>query len=556
MTADPPWHDEYDAYGIEHSLEPYPEHPLHEYLYDAAAEFPEQGIVQRGRHVDYRELREDVDALAAALQARGVGPGDRVATVLPTSVQFVLATHAISRAGGVHVPNDFLDAVGDLVDRIERSDPAVIVGHAAHRDLLERLRAAADVDHLVLTDLDDYSPDPPTHDDAGTDVEVEWLPAVIDEAGDPDPVALDPDDTHTLLFTGGTTGHPKGCRLTHRNLVANVEQAIAVQSRLPDLMRGQAAAVQALPAYHAYGYTVTNMLVALGLDLLVVPDARDTDLVVDLVETHDPLVMFGVPTQFMELAEAGLEADVIGLSGSAPLASETRERFGERAKGLSQGYGLSEMSPITHFNVAGIQRTVMGDAAPADDAGLDRPTVGVPVPDTEIKLRDVETDEEVPLERAVAEDLEGEMLANGPQRMAGYLDTADPFDPEGFVATGDVVRVDERGRFYVVDRVKNMINVSGLKVYAEEVDEELFGMDGVRRPATVGVPDPERPGSERVKVFVEPDDGAGLTADDVRSYLDGRVPRQAVPDAVEFVESVPLTDVGKVDREALTERSN
>lgn len=155
---------------------------------------------------------------------------------------------------------------------------------------------------------------------------------------------------------------------------------MAVQSRLPHLMRGRAAAVQALPEYHASGYTVTNRLISLGLDVLVVSDALDTALIVDLVDVHDPLVMFCVPTQFMEPADVGLDADVIGLSGSAPLAGETRARFGDRAKGRSQGYGLSALSPITHFDVAGIQRAVMGDAA-ADDAGLDRPTVGSPDPD-------------------------------------------------------------------------------------------------------------------------------------------------------------------------------
>jgi len=146
------------------------------------------------------------------------------------------------------------------------------------------------------------------------------------------------------------------------------------------------------------------------------------------------------------------------------------------------------------------------------------------------------------------------MYLNGPQRMTGYLDAPDPFDDEGFVATGDVVEIDEDGHFYVVDRVKNMINVSGLKVYPAEVDEELHGLDGVRRPATVGVPDPDRHGSEQVKTFVEPEAETDLTAADVREHLDGRVPRQAIPEAVELVEEIPLTDVGKVDREALRER--
>ncbi|WP_336135219.1 AMP-binding protein [Natronomonas amylolytica] len=552
MPDEPPWYAEYEAFGIDRSLEPYPDHLLHQFLYEAADQYPEQGIVQSGRHVSYGELREDADALAAALQERGVGEGDRVATVLPTSAQFVVATHAISRAGGVHIPNDFLDADEDLVYRLERGDPDVLIGQDDHRELLERLRGAADIDHLVLTDLDDYAEDAPKHD---SEKGVEWWPAVLESAGDPEPVDIDPDDTHTLLFTGGTTGKPKGCLLSHRNLVANATQAIAAQSRLPDLMRGRESAVLALPAYHSYGYTIANMLVSLGLDLLVVPDARDTELIREHIAEYGPLVMFGVPTQFMEIADEELDGDVIGLSGSAPLAEETRERFSEQSTGMSQGYGLSEMSPITHFNVAGIQEAVMGDAA-AEDTGYDRPTIGVPVPDTEVKLRDVDTDEEIPLAEAASEEREGEMLVDGPQRMTGYLDADDPFDEEGFVATGDVVKVDEKGRFYVVDRVKNMINVSGLKVYAEEVDEELYGMDGVRRPATVGVPDPERPGSERVKIFVEAEDGAEITAADVRSYLDGRVPRQAMPEAVEFVAEIPLTDIGKTDREALKNRED
>jgi long-chain acyl-CoA synthetase len=550
MTDEPPWYAESEAFGIDRSLEPYADHSLHGFLYDAADQYPEQGIVQSGRHVGYEELREDVDALAAALQDRGIEKSDRVATVLPTSVQFVVATHAVSRAGAVHIPNDFLDADEDLVYRLERGDPDVLIGQNQHRELLERLREAADIEHLILTDLADYAADQPEHDpEAG----IEWWPDVLESAGDPEPVDIDPEDTHTILFTGGTTGKPKGCLLSHRNLVANAEQAIAAQSRLPDLMRGRESAVLALPAHHAYGYTIANMLVSLGLDLLVVPDARDTELMGEHIAEYDPLVMFGVPTQFMEIADEELEGDVIGLSGSAPLAEETKERFSEQSTGMSQGYGLSEMSPITHFNVAGIQEAVTGDAAATDDAGYDRPTIGVPVPDTEIKLRDVETDEEISLAEAASEDREGEMLVDGPQRMKGYLEADDPFDEEGFVATGDVAKVDAKGRFYIVDRVKNMINVSGLKVYAEEVDEELFGMDGVRRPATVGVPDPERPGSERVKVFVEPEDDADISAADVRSYLDGRVPRQAMPKTVEFVEEIPLTDIGKTDREALKE---
>ncbi|MFB6163634.1 MAG: class I adenylate-forming enzyme family protein, partial [Haloarculaceae archaeon] len=245
--------------------------------------------------------------------------------------------------------------------------------------------------------------------------------------------------------------------------------------------------------------------------------------------------------------------DIIGLSGSAPLATETKEQFEEKSKGVSQGYGLSEMSPITHFNVRGLQDMLLGEDT--REGGFDQPTIGVPAPDTEVKLVDVDSGEEIPMQKAIDEELEGEMLLKGPQRMKGYLDDSkDPFDDEGFVATGDVAKVDSMGRFYIVDRVKNMINVSGLKVYSEEVDEVLFSHEGIRRPATIGAPDPDRPGSEIVVIYVEPEPDYDLTEAEVREHLDGKVPRQAMPEQVHIVDQIPLTDVGKTDKQSLKER--
>ncbi|QSW99864.1 AMP-binding protein [Haloterrigena alkaliphila] len=543
------WSTEYERFGIPESLEPYPDEPVHHFLYDAAEDHPEQGIVQLGRRFTYPELREDVDRLATALRERGVEKGSRVATILPTSAQFVVATNAISRAGGVHIPNDFLDAEDDLQYRLERGEPEVLIGHDEHLDLVLSLRDELDIEHVILTSLEDYSDDPPREHEAITGAE--WLPNVIEEA-DPNPpdVDFDPEnDVHTLLFTGGTTGLPKGCLLTHRNLVANALQGVAAQSRMAQMMRGSEAGVMALPMYHAYGYSITNSLLDLALDILIVPDARDTAQMSELVRTHEPLIMLGVPTQFMELVNEEFESEVIGISGSAPLANETKSEFEREAGGVSQGYGLSEMSPITHFDVHGLYELLAGRDG---DDGLDHPTIGVPVPDTEVKLRDVDTGEAIPVERAAEEGLEGELLVKGPQRMKGYLDAEqDPFDDEGYVETGDVAKVDSKGRFYIVDRVKHMINVSGLKVYSEEVDEVLFALEGVKRPATVGIPDPDRPGSERVGVYIEPEPDADLTEEDVRDHLDGKVPKHAMPSEVTFVESIPLTDIGKTDKQTL-----
>jgi long-chain acyl-CoA synthetase len=555
MSDETLWSTAYEQFGIPETLEPYPDEPVHQLLYDAADEHPDQGIVQLGRRFTYPDLREDVERLATALCERGVTKGSRVATILPTSAQFVVASNAVSRAGGVHIPNDFLDAEDDLAYRLEQGEPEVLIGHDEHRELIHSLQDELGLEDVILTSLADYSDDPPT--DREETAGVEWLPNVI-EATPADPPDLEFDvesDVHTLLFTGGTTGLPKGCRLTHRNLVANALQGVAVQSRLAEMMRGSEAAVMALPMYHAYGYSITNSLLELALDVLIVPDARDTAHMSELVERHEPLIMMGVPTQFMELVNETFESEVIGISGSAPLANETKSEFGREAGGVSQGYGLSEMSPITHFDIHGLHDLLAGGDS---DGGLDHPTIGIPVPDTDVKLRDVDTGEEIPLERAAAEELEGEMLVDGPQRMRGYLDEErEPFDDRGYVATGDVAKVDSEGRFYVVDRVKNMINVSGLKVYTEEVDDILYALEGVKRPATVGVPDPERPGSERVKIYVETDPNADvdLTERDVIDHLEGKVPKQALPSEVVFVDRIPLTDIGKTDKKALEDKA-
>lgn len=551
------WSDEYERFGIPDTLEPYPDEPVHRFLDEAADEHPDQGIVQFGRKFTYPEVLEEVERLATALRNRGVEKGSRVATILPTSMQFVVATNAISRVGGVHIPNDFLDAKDDLVYRLEEGRPEVLVGHDEHQELIRSLSEELGIEDVILTSIDDYSADPPASHEELEGVDW-WRDVVADAEARPPDVNFDVErDVHTLLFTGGTTGLPKGCLLTHRNLAANALQGAAAQSRMSEMMRGSEAAVMALPMYHAYGYSVANTLLDLALDILVVPDARDTALMSRLIEEHAPIIMLGVPTQFMEIVNEELENEVIGISGSAPLADETKEEFKRESRGVSQGYGLSEMSPITHFNVRGLQEMLTGSSD--DTVGYDQPTIGVPVPDTEVKLVDVDSGAEIPLERAAEEELEGEMLVRGPQRMKGYLDEEmEPFDDEGFVSTGDVAKVDSYGRFYIVDRVKDMINVSGLKVYSEEVDEILFGLDAVKRPATVGIPDPERPGSERVKIYLELDserDGE-LSKQDVRDYLEGKIPEHAMPSEISFIEEIPLTNIGKTDKLTLRERES
>ncbi|MFP4188061.1 MAG: AMP-binding protein [Halobacteriales archaeon] len=534
---DVPWSTIYEKYGVGKTLE-YSDEPVHALLRDTADEHGEMALVQDGDETTYAEAWKMARCLAGALRGRGVERGDAVVSLLPTTVEFLVTSYAVSVAGATNVPVSPLENEETLVENLRKLSPEAVVAGAKYADLAEKLEEALGTGAVVAVGSDRSGFGDVGFDDA------------VAEAEPIEPVDIDAvEDVHTVLFTGGTTGTPKGCMLTHRNVAANAAQVEASMSRAASVMRGNAEVLNALPLYHAYGHSMAHAFVRIGVTQILVSDPRDTDAVVGYVDERDPTAVIGVPTQFMEM-ETDEGMDVVGISGSAPLASETRDEFEEDARGMTQGYGLSEMSPVTHFDIEGLVESIAGVSK--RELNYDHPTVGVPVPETRVRIRDTETGDDIPLKEAAEEDVVGEMLLDGPQRMKGYVDADAAFD-EGFVRTGDVVRLDPDGRFYVVDRVKNMINVSGLKVYTEEVDEELHAHPGVARGATVGVPDPERPGSERVKVFVETED-TDVTAEDVRSFLTDRVAKHAVPDEVEFVDEMPLTDIGKVDKSVLRDR--
>jgi len=561
--ADEPWKTVYDRYGIEDKLD-YPETALHSLLRDAAEADDGTGLIEGDDEYDYDEVWDASRRLASALHERGVRKGDAVATLAPTSVEFLVTAYGVSLAGATNVPLSPLEGEETLVGNLEKVPPVAVVAHGKYAELGASLRDAVRAEALLVVGDEDVPDD-------GEDF---WDGVEGAEPLEPEEVpGVGPEDESTVLFTGGTTGTPKGCVLTHRNVVANALQIGASMSRAAKVMRGNAEILNALPLYHAYGHSMAHAFVRLRVTQVLLPDPRNTEEAVEQVKEYGPTAVIGVPTQFMEMADdgEGEEMNVVGISGSAPLASETEEEFGERARGVAQGYGLSEMSPVTHFDVEGLVESISGVSK--RELEYDHPTVGVPVPDTRIRLRDTETGDGVSVGEAVEEERAAEMLVDGPQRMKGYIEVDNDavFDEvresddscaherrngsrEGYVRTGDVVRIDDEGRFYIVDRVKNMINVSGLKVYTEEVDEELHAHPVVARGATVGVPDPDRPGSELVKVYVETEDGAETDAEGVTDFLSDRVAKHAVPDEVEFVDEIPLTSLGKVDKEALKDR--
>ena len=599
-----PWFKEYKVCGIPKTLEPYPEEPTHFFLDRAAKDFPRMGCVQMGLEVSYPELKEHAERLANALAAMGVEKGDRVVTLLPTSVQFLVADAGISKAGAVHVPGSFLEAKDTLAHKFTESSPKALICLDEHLETAEYLKEFMAAQNIIVTKLDDYSSEPSPKKPVSTGL---WLTEVIDQAQPvPPDISFDTArDLETLLFTGGTTGLPKGCMLTHRNVVANAIQQSVMFGPVTRITSGNMSVVMGLPFFHSYGHSLMHVMTYNCATMLLVTDPRDTKTMISMMKEYHPIMQVGVPTQFMKMLGEDLKkAKIIGISGSAALPPNVQEKFEESSGGyVTEGYGLSELSPVTHYNVSANIRVFGGRKMlrfmnavqfnPVNAAftrafskligykrfgsmliniislmakqskkrkGLQgverRANIGIPLPDTEVKVVEVDTGKPLSFEELIQEEKVGEMLLNGPQRMLGYWpEPGSGLDEEGFVHTGDVVKMDENGYFSIVDRTKDMVIVSGYKVYTREIDDLLYAHPATDVAATIGVPDPDRPGSERVMVFVQLKEGqrGKVKEDDYMDFLKSKVAKYAVPRSITFMDEIPVTEVYKVNKKVLRE---
>ncbi len=600
-----PWMNEYKVFGIPETIQPYPEKSVGDILDDAAVEFPRQGFIQNDYKMSYPRVRDEANRLASALLDLGLNKGDRVATILPTSIQFVVADYAIAKAGLVQIPSSSLEPPSTLEHKFTKGTPQALICLDEYLDLAQPVMEATGIAHLIVTSLADYSASPPAARKPLDIPGARWMADLIAEStGTPPAVNFDLDrDLELLLFTGGTTGLPKGCMLTHRNIYANCLQSSWAQGSASRILKGAISVLVGLPLFHSYGHMIMHAMTMLGFDQILIPDPRDTRIMVDMIKKHRPLMQMGVPTQFLKLAQEELAGiGMLGISGSAPLPPSTQEAFEKKSSGaIMEGYGLSEMSPNTHLNTSFLLRltggripqrinsTLLGlpGVAPLTNRGLrllggkmigtavgkfisftvqrtgkskkgrpsdeKRGAVGIPFPDTEILLIDVETGAPLSVEEIIA-GKRGEMCLKGPQRMLGYWpEPGSGLDENGYVRTGDVVKVDENGYFYIVDRTKDMVNVSGYKVYTRELDDILCAHPAVEMGATVGVPDPEREGSERVVAYVQPvpEFAETLQPEEIIEYLRERVAKYAVPKVVKIIKEMPLTEVQKLDKKAM-----
>jgi long-chain acyl-CoA synthetase len=560
IATDRPWFAHYDP-GVPRTLD-YPAVPLHWFLADTAARHPRAiatvfGAVVAGRLLEasltYAELDGLADRFAAGLQSLGVRKGDRVALLLPNCPQFVIAFFGALRAGAVIVPCNPLYTAPELRRQLADSGTETLVALSRLHAVARAAREGTPVRHLIFANIKEYFPPLLRSLFTLARERKEGHRVTIDRAAGERafgdlvrtraaalPVDVRPDDTAVLQYTGGTTGVPKGAVLSHRALVANVLQSRAWN---PLLVEGRERGVTVMPLFHVYGLTVImGVSVSTGSAMVLIP-RFELEHVLRAIQKHRPRSFAGAPRIYVaaagapDLARYDLRSVEVFQSGSAPLPVEVQSRFEQLAKGgpVLEGYGLTEAAPVTHTTPR---------------LGLRKPgSIGVPIPDVDAKIVDLETGtRDLPVGET------GELVVRGPNLMDAYYERPDETAlvlRGGWLYTGDVARMDEDGYFYIVDRKKELIIVSGYNVYPREVEEALYAHPAVLEAAAIGVPDPER--GEVVKAFVVLRPGAAATSDELRTHCASSLARFKVPTEIEFRSELPKSMVGKVLRRALAD---
>jgi long-chain acyl-CoA synthetase len=555
-----PWLAQYDP-GVPTSID-YPAMRLDELLRRTADRFADHpALTFFGRETTYQALDQAVDSFAWELRKLGLGPGERVALFMPNCPQLVVGFYAVWRAGCVAVPTNPRATGPELTRYLADSGAAAAMVLDRLWLRLKDISLPSTLRHLVVADLADDLPWPMrigariTKRSGRVKPFASGKPGLVSfgelrrhgstELG-PAPVA--PEDPAVLLYTGGTTGLPKAAVLTHRNLVANACQIGAWASTLDD---GAEVMLSALPLAHGYAMTTCmNVAVDRGWTQVLVPDPRDIERLLAEIERRRVTVFPGVPTLYAAICahpsvtsgRRDLRSIEACISGAATLPDGTQAEF-ERLTGgrLVEGYGLSEASPATHCNPLG--------------SGGRSDMIGLPLPDTDCRLVDVETET-----RIVEPGEPGILCVSGPQVMSGYWqrpeDTSQVLrcDAGGrtWLHTGDVAEMSADGYFRIVDRKKDIIVAAGgLKVYPNEIEEILSTHPKVRLSAVIGVPvgSPD----QRAKAFVVLRDGERANADEILAFLRARLAPYKVPKSVEFRAELPLAFTGKVLRRVLAD---
>jgi long-chain acyl-CoA synthetase len=556
-TTHRPWLQSYPD-GVPATIEPQGtlvdllDGSFHQYASRQAALFLNQAFT-------FRTIDEQSVALGAWLQARGLARGARVALMMPNLPQYMVAIAAVLRAGYVVVNVNPLYTPRELQHQLVDSGAEAIVILENFAATLEEVIEQTPVKHVVLAAMGDMLPlwrrqlvnfvvrhvrkmVPEFKLPAGNGRSVTRFNDAVEQGSRLKlaRAAITPEDIAFLQYTGGTTGVSKGATLLHRNVVANIQQSEAwFQPMLKRLGDQQMTGVCALPLYHIFALTVSYFLGArMGQRMILIPNPRDLPALIGALKGHRIHMFPAVNTLYNALAHhadfARLDFSqlVVSNGGGMAVQKATAEKW-LKVTGcpIAEGYGLSETSPVATANRIDLKEFTG--------------TIGLPVPSTDIAIRDDDG-------RDVAMGQPGEICIRGPQVMAGYWrrpdETAQVMTADGYFKSGDIGVMDERGYVRIVDRKKDMILVSGFNVYPTEIEQVVNLHPGVLECAAVGIPD-ERTG-EAVKLFVVKDDPS-LSEEDLAAYCKENFTAYKRPKHIEFRDELPKSNVGKILRREL-----
>ncbi|NMD43213.1 MAG: long-chain fatty acid--CoA ligase [Firmicutes bacterium] len=546
------WYKSYDP-GVPHDLE-LPPKTLPRFLEEAAAEYPNNIAVQfmSGR-LTFNELNNEVDSFARMLAGKGLKPGTRVALHMPNCPQYLIAFYGTLRAGCIVTPCNPLYVERELIHQLNDSGAEAIVTLSRFYPLVRDVQDKTKLRLVVATSIKDY---------LGGLLKI--LYTLLKEKKEGDRVTLAPGHlwlrdllkqyrSHPLpevkedlqkpacyMYTGGTTGVPKGAVLTHGNILANALQA---REWLQHYDEGKEIGLGALPFFHSYGMSIAmNLALVLKGKLITVPQFK-TKEILEIIHKEKPTLFPGVPTMYVAINNApdvekyDLSSIKVCISGAAPLPVEVQKQFEKITKGarLREGYGLTETSPVTHCN------PIFGENRPG--------SIGLPFPGVDAKIVDLaDPSREMPVGE------KGQLAVKGPQVMRGYLnrdeDNRDIFY-DGYILTGDIAIMDEDGYFYIVDRQKDMVIAGGYNIFPREIEEVLYTHEKILEVCVAGVPHEYR--GETIKAYIVLKEGQSMTEQEVVDFCAKNLTKYKVPKIVEFREELPKTMIGKILRRALVE---
>ncbi len=549
-----PWYASYDAEVPRHI--DYEDIALYEFLDRSAAAHPDRNaLIFRNYKISYRKLKFLSEVLAANLQKYGLKPGDRVSIMLPNLPQTILAFWGVLKAGGIVVMTNPLYMETELLHQINDSGAKFMIALDILWPKINALREQLGIKTFFFTSVADglrfpikqlyrfrarreNHLEPPAFNKHDI---FPWSELLRGKKRMSVPLENPRSSPALLQYTGGTTGQSKGVVLTHFNLAANVQQCRTMLHSVGKLTSHELL-LGLLPYFHVYGLTVCLCFpTSFAATLLPFPRFVPKDIL-DITDKLQPTIFPGTPSIYLalmqqkDISKFNLSSINYLISGSAPMPLEGIKRFNDLTHGeIIEGYGLTEASPITHFNPLQGEHKIG--------------SIGLPFPDTDVRIVDLDTDQDLP------PNTPGELLIKGPQVMKEYWKRPDATAEvlqDGWLRTGDIATMDEQGYFYIIDRKKDLIITAGFNVYPREIEEVLLQHPDILEAVIIGVPHATR--GETIKCFLVPEAGANLTKADVIGFCRQKLAGYKVPKQLEFRDSLPKSFVGKVLKRELREK--